>query len=129
MSRSSSARTSGATAARSAGCWSRTPSLLLVINASPFERDKDEVRLPLVTRRAVETSTTVAYVNIVGGQDDLVFDGDSVVVDPDGRILARAPQFDEHLLFVDLDLEAAGDVPLPENVARVTLDVPDDEPA
>ena len=85
-------------------------SLLLVINASPFERDKDEVRLPLVTRRAVETSTTVAYVNIVGGQDDLVFDGDSVVVDPDGRILARAPQFEEHVLFVDLDLEPAGDV-------------------
>ena len=57
--------------------------LLLVINASPFERDKDEVRLPLVTRRAVETNTIVAYVNIVGGQDDLVFDGDSVIVDND----------------------------------------------
>jgi len=103
-------------------------SLLLVINASPFERDKDEVRLPLVTRRAVETSTTVAYVNIVGGQDDLIFDGDSVVVDPDGRILARAPQFEEHVLFVDLDLEPAGDVALPENVSRVVLGVPDDEP-
>jgi NAD+ synthase (glutamine-hydrolysing) len=97
-------------------------ALLLVINASPFERDKDEVRLPLVTRRAVETSTTVAYVNIVGGQDDLVFDGDSVVVDPEGRILARAPQFEEHVLFVDLDLDEADDVPLPENVARVELD-------
>ena len=48
--------------------------VLLVINASPFERDKDEVRLPLVTRRATETNTIVAYVNIVGGQDDLVFD-------------------------------------------------------
>jgi NAD+ synthase (glutamine-hydrolysing) len=100
-------------------------SLLLVINASPFERDKDEVRLPLVTRRAIETSTTVAYVNIVGGQDDLVFDGDSVVVDPEGRILARAPQFEEHLLFVDLELEDAGDVPLPENVARIELDLHD----
>jgi NAD+ synthase (glutamine-hydrolysing) len=99
-------------------------SLLLVINASPFERDKDEVRLPLVTRRAVETSTTVAYVNIVGGQDDLVFDGDSVVVDPEGRILARAPQFEEHVLFVDLELDAAGDAALPENVARVAIDVP-----
>jgi len=77
--------------------------LLVVINASPFERDKNEVRLPLVTRRAVETDTTVAYVNIVGGQDDLVFDGDSVVVDGAGTILARAPQFAEHLLVVDVD--------------------------
>jgi NAD+ synthetase len=77
--------------------------LLLVLNASPYERDKDEVRLPLVTRRAVETDTIVAYVNIVGGQDDLVFDGDSVVVDGSGAILARAPQFREHLLVVDVD--------------------------
>ena len=95
--------------------------LLLVINASPFERDKDEVRLPLVTRRATENKTTVAYVNIVGGQDDLVFDGDTVVVDGAGSILARAPQFEEHLLVVDLDLPAAGDPDLVDNVAHVTL--------
>lgn len=75
---------------------------LLVINASPFERDKDDLRLPLVQRRARETGATVAYVNIVGGQDDLVFDGDSVVVDPDGTVIARAPQFIEHLLVVDI---------------------------
>jgi NAD+ synthase (glutamine-hydrolysing) len=95
--------------------------LLVVINASPFERDKDEVRLPLVTRRAVETDTIVAYVNIVGGQDDLVFDGDSVVVDGTGKILARAPQFEEHLLVVDLDVAGATGAELPESVARVTL--------
>lgn len=95
--------------------------LLVVINASPFERDKDEVRLPLVTRRAVETDTVVAYVNIVGGQDDLVFDGDSVVVDGSGTILARAPQFREHLLVVDVDAEAATDTPLPPAVARVAI--------
>ena len=95
--------------------------LLLVINASPFERDKDEVRLPLVTRRATENKTTVAYVNIVGGQDDLVFDGDTVVVDGAGSIVARAPQFEEHLLVVDLDLPAAGDPDLVDNVAHVTL--------
>ena len=59
----------------------------------PWIADKDEVRLPLVTRRATENDTIVAYVNIVGGQDDLVFDGDSVVVDGAGTILARAPQF------------------------------------
>lgn len=87
--------------------------VLLVINASPFERDKDEVRLPLVTRRAVETDTVVAYVNIVGGQDDLVFDGDSVVVDGQGGILARAPQFAEHLLVVDVEAAAATDTELP----------------
>jgi NAD+ synthase (glutamine-hydrolysing) len=95
--------------------------LLLVINASPFERDKDEVRLPLVTRRAVETDTIVAYVNIVGGQDDLVFDGDTVVVDGTGTILARAPQWVPHLLVVDLDVSAASEAPLPEHVARVAL--------
>ncbi len=95
--------------------------VLLVINASPFERDKDEVRLPLVTRRAVETDTVVAYVNIVGGQDDLVFDGDSVVVDGQGTILARAPQFAEHLLVVDVEAAAATDTELPPNVRRVEL--------
>lgn len=95
--------------------------VLIVINASPFERDKDEVRLPLVTRRAVETDTIVAYVNIVGGQDDLVFDGDSVVVDGAGTILARAPQFVEHLLVVDVDAADATDVELPDAVSRVTL--------
>jgi NAD+ synthase (glutamine-hydrolysing) len=95
--------------------------VLLVINASPFERDKDEVRLPLVTRRAVETDTVVAYVNIVGGQDDLVFDGDSVVVDGQGTILARAPQFAEHLLVVDVEAAEATDTELPPNVRRVEL--------
>jgi NAD+ synthase (glutamine-hydrolysing) len=98
--------------------------LLLVINASPFERDKDEVRLPLVTKRATENTTTVAYVNIVGGQDDLVFDGDSVIVDGAGTILARAPQFREHVLITDLELPAAddaNDAELPKNVARVAL--------
>jgi NAD+ synthase (glutamine-hydrolysing) len=104
--------------------------LLLVINASPFERDKDEVRLPLVTRRAVETDTIVAYVNIVGGQDDLVFDGDSVVVDGTGAILARAPQWVSHLLVVDLEVAAASETPLPEDVVRVVLaDAEPDRPA
>lgn len=95
--------------------------VLLVINASPFERDKDEVRVPLVTRRATETSTVVAYVNIVGGQDDLVFDGDSVVVNERGEIIARAPQFAEHLLVVDLDAADATDTELPPAVRRVEL--------
>jgi NAD+ synthase (glutamine-hydrolysing) len=103
--------------------------LLLVLNASPYERDKDEVRLPLVTRRAVETDTIVAYVNLVGGQDDLVFDGDSVVVDGQGTILARAPQFREHLLLVDVDPAPAGAQDVPENVQRVDVDARGDEAA
>lgn len=97
--------------------------VLIVINASPFERDKDDVRLPLVTRRAIETNTIVAYVNIVGGQDALVFDGDSVVVDGSGGIIARAPQFTEHLLIADIEPALAGSTDLPDAVARVTIDL------
>lgn len=99
--------------------------ILAVLNGSPFERDKDEVRLPLVTRRAIETDTVVAYVNLVGGQDDLVFDGDSVVVDGSGAILARAPQFSEHLLVLDVDAADATEVPLPPNVHRIELSTAD----
>ncbi|HYJ76978.1 MAG TPA: NAD+ synthase [Actinomycetes bacterium] len=81
--------------------------LLVVINGSPYERNKDDTRLELVRRRAAVAGCTLAYVNMVGGQDELVFDGDSVVVSADGEVLARAPQFEESLLVVDLDLPAA----------------------
>ncbi|MCU1616411.1 MAG: nadE2 [Frankiales bacterium] len=74
-------------------------------NASPYERAKDDARLPLVRRRAAEAHAPVLYCNQVGGQDELVFDGDSMVVAADGTLLARAPQFVEHLLTVDLDLD------------------------
>jgi NAD+ synthase (glutamine-hydrolysing) len=92
------------TAARRAGV-----GLVLNINGSPYELDKDDVRLPLVQRRAAEAGATVAYVNMLGGQDELVFDGDSLIVTADGTLLARAPQFAEHLLVHDLELPAAGD--------------------
>ncbi|WP_375400331.1 NAD+ synthase [uncultured Amnibacterium sp.] len=95
--------------------------VLLVINASPYERDKDDVRLPLVTRRATETDAVVAYVNIVGGQDDLVFDGDSVVVDRTGTVIARAPQFREHLLVVDVDLDPVSEPSVVEGVQRFSV--------
>ena len=81
--------------------------LLVVINGSPYEVHKDDTRLDLAARRAVEAGATLAYVNLVGGQDELVFDGDSLVVGPDGALIARAPQFEEDLLVVDLDLPAA----------------------
>jgi NAD+ synthase (glutamine-hydrolysing) len=83
--------------------------LVVNINASPYERNKDDVRRRLVARRAREAGAAVAYVNMVGGQDELVFDGDSIVMDPRGRLLARAPQFVEHLLVHDLNLPAGAE--------------------
>jgi NAD+ synthase (glutamine-hydrolysing) len=82
--------------------------LLVVLNGSPYERDKDDVRLELVTRRAREADVTLAYVNMVGGQDELVFEGDSVIVSASGEVIARAKQFETDLLFADLDLPASG---------------------
>ena len=81
--------------------------LVLNINGSPYELNKDDFRLPLVRRRAAEAGATVAYVNTVGGQDELVFDGDSMIVTRSGKLLTRAPQFTEHLLVHDLRLPAA----------------------
>ncbi|MEV0426907.1 NAD+ synthase [Micromonospora sp. NPDC050495] len=81
--------------------------LVLSINGSPYELNKDDIRLPLVRRRAAEAGAAIAYVNMVGGQDELVFDGDSMIVDADGTLLARAPQFVEHLLLHDLELPPA----------------------
>ena len=78
--------------------------LLLVLNGSPYERDKDDTRLELAARRAEQAGCALAYLNLVGGQDELVFDGDSIVVGADGSVLARGPQFAEDLLVLDLDL-------------------------
>ncbi len=104
--------------------------LLLTVNGSPYERNKDDVRLALVQRRAAEAGATLAYVNLVGAQDELVFDGDSIVVAPTGEVLARAAQFEPGCLVVDLDLPAAtsdvdGDVDARDgttmSVSRATL--------
>ncbi len=81
----------------------RKPGLLIVPNGSPFERNKDDVRLALVVKRAIEVAAPLAYVNMTGGQDDLVFDGDTIVVNADGSLIARAPQFDDMLLVVDIE--------------------------
>jgi NAD+ synthase (glutamine-hydrolysing) len=102
-------------AARAAGA-----GLLVTLNGSPFERDKDDVRLALCHRRAAEAGCPLAYVNMVGGQDELVFDGDSLVVDAAGGVLARAPQFEEGLLTVDLDLAPAPEVPAAGQAADAT---------
>ncbi|WP_037855934.1 NAD+ synthase [Streptomyces sp. NRRL S-340] len=81
--------------------------LLLSVNASPYEREKDDTRLELVRKRAQEAGCTTAYLAMTGGQDELVFDGDSIVVGADGEVIARAPQFTEGCVVLDLDLPAA----------------------
>jgi NAD+ synthase (glutamine-hydrolysing) len=96
--------------------------LLAVLNASPYERNKDDVRLELAARRAAEAGCPIAYVNAVGGQDELVFDGDSLVVAADGTVLARGPQFREALVVSDLDLPEGVRTPgWEEHVQRVTV--------
>ena len=81
----------------------RVAGLLLVPNGSPYEKAKDDKRLELASRRAREVGAPLVYVNMVGGQDDLVFDGDSIVVDAAGKLIARSPQFVEGLALVDLE--------------------------
>jgi len=101
----------------------RTPGLVLVPNGSPFERKKDGVRLSLVQKRAREVGAPFAYVNMTGGQDDLVFDGDTIVVDAQGKLLARAAQFDDQLLVLDIEAKGATskpDIVISENEAVMT---------
>jgi NAD+ synthase (glutamine-hydrolysing) len=81
---------------------SRKPGVVLVPNGSPYERNKDDVRLALVQKRAQEVGAPLAYVNMTGGQDDLVFDGDTIVVDAKGTVISRAAQFEDQLLVVDI---------------------------
>jgi NAD+ synthase (glutamine-hydrolysing) len=82
-------------------------ALLVVPNGSPYEHGKDDVRLDLCVRRAREAGAALAYVNMTGGQDELVFDGDSIVVDAAGELIARGPQFEDALVVADLELPPA----------------------
>ena len=84
----------------------RKPNLLLVPNGSPYERAKDDTRLELLKERANQVGAAIIYANMVGGQDDLVFDGDSIILSAAGKVIARAPQFKEELLITDLETEA-----------------------
>jgi NAD+ synthase (glutamine-hydrolysing) len=117
-------------------CARSGAGLLAVPNASPYERGKDDVRLDLVVRRAREAHAALAYANLIGGQDELVFDGDSILVAADGAMIARGPQFEEALVVADLDLPAAppdrpDDQPVDAGdgteitIKRVTLPGPD----
>jgi|HubBroStandDraft_6_1064221.scaffolds.fasta_scaffold106982_2 NAD+ synthase (glutamine-hydrolysing) len=98
-----------------AACRRSGAGLLVVPNASPYERGKDDVRLELCVRRAREAGAALAYANMIGGQDELVFDGDSILVAADGALLARGPQFSEALVVADLDLPAASPDQGPED--------------
>jgi NAD+ synthase (glutamine-hydrolysing) len=89
----------------------RNIGLLLVPNGSPYEVNKDDARLELVKQRAIEVGAPLAYVNMTGGQDDLVFDGDTIVVGKTGEVIARAPQFEDGLMVVDLDVALASSDP------------------
>jgi NAD+ synthase (glutamine-hydrolysing) len=89
----------------------RKPGLVIVPNGSPYERAKDDVRLELVTKRARQAKAPLVYVNMTGGQDDLVFDGDSIVVNGDGAVIARAPQFEDGIAVVDIDVATQTSTP------------------
>lgn len=100
----------------------RKPGLIIVPNGSPYERAKDDVRLALVTKRARQAAAPLVYVNMTGGQDDLVFDGDSIVVNSDGAVIARAPQFEDGVAVVDVDvatMTSAPDVVISETEVSV----------
>ena len=89
----------------------RNIGLLLVPNGSPYEVNKNDARLSLVKQRAIEVGAPLAYVNMTGGQDDLVFDGDTIVVSGSGDLIARAPQFEDGLMIIDLDVKLASSDP------------------
>src|SRR4051795_12448785 len=82
--------------------------LLLVPNGSPYELDKDDIRYRLVRSRALQTGLPVAYLNRVGGQDELVFDGSSFIVHPDGARVVQLCDWDEALLITDWERTAEG---------------------
>ncbi|MFH0942391.1 MAG: NAD+ synthase [Chloroflexota bacterium] len=81
--------------------------LIINISASPYHMGKGSLRKKLFADRARDNLAVLAYNNLVGGQDELVFDGDSFVLDEKGEIIARGRQFEEDLIVADLDIEAA----------------------
>jgi NAD+ synthase (glutamine-hydrolysing) len=92
--------------------------LVLNISASPYQAGKGCLREQMIAQRARDSLAAVAFCALVGGQDELVFDGHSFVVDHDGDVIARAPQFAEELLLCDVDVDAAGAARLRDTRAR-----------
>jgi NAD+ synthase (glutamine-hydrolysing) len=103
-----------------AGTAARGAQLVVVPNASPFERDKTAQRDALLAQRVQETGVALAYLNVVGGQDEVVFDGSSVLADGDGGVHPAARAFEDHWLVADFD-------PGTRRFARVAWPVEDDE--
>ena len=96
--------------------------IVVTINGSPYHQGRYAQRSAMLSRRASEHGCFLAYVNLIGGQDELVFDGQSLVFDPRGGLIARGPQFEESLLLVDIDADEVGS-PDPEGpLTRSGLD-------
>src|SRR5439155_7952297 len=93
-------------------------TLIVNVSASPYQLGKGVRRERMVAQRAADTFAVVAFCALVGGQDELIFDGHSFVCDHDGQVIARAPQFAEHMLFCDVDTEAAASARLRETRQR-----------
>ncbi|MBI5523964.1 MAG: NAD+ synthase [Desulfarculus sp.] len=89
------------------------------ISASPFHAGKLELRRQIVSDFARRTGTLVCYANLLGGQDELVFDGGSLIIDPQGGLLACARRFEQDLMLCDLDLPEAGGLPQPKAPDRL----------
>ena len=83
------------------------PKLIVNINASPFHLGRGAERYSMLSQRARSNKIFVSYINAVGGQDELVFDGQSIILDPEGKIIARSPQFQESLLLADINADQA----------------------
>ncbi|HKE97656.1 MAG TPA: NAD+ synthase [Actinomycetes bacterium] len=92
--------------------------VVVSLNASPYRAGREERLAPMLATRAADHGVHVVYVNLVGGQDELVFDGQSRHVDPQGRTLARAGAFDEELLVVDLELDEGATARLADRPRR-----------
>lgn len=97
--------------------------MIVNINASPFHKDKLEERCAMLGERAIRAKSSIAYVNMVGGQDELVFDGGSVVIDAEGRVVSRFPQFVEHFAVVDVPLGTT-DPGRVDNVRYIEVQLP-----
>ncbi len=82
-------------------------SLIVNLSASPYHRNKGVERERMIAQRARDNLCVVAFCNLVGGQDELVFDGHSLVVDHEGEVIARGPQFAEGLVLANIDVQAA----------------------
>ncbi len=100
----------GGPAVSQAGAGAR---LIVNLNASPYSQGRRGERLTMLGDRVAETGCVIAYVNQIGGQDELVFDGASVVMSADGELLGGAAQFREELLIVDVEVDGDGSSPQP----------------